>query len=98
MTEDTAAAATFYSKLLGWHAHAHGGDPAYTELHARRSCACAGMMKMPDSAKAMGAKPPWMPYIGADEVDRRGDRDRAPGRQSDQTRAATFRTSADLPS
>lgn len=68
MTEDTAAAATFYSKLLGWHAHAHGGDPAYTELHVGDR-GVAGMMKMPDSAKAMGAKAAWMPYITADAVD-----------------------------
>jgi predicted enzyme related to lactoylglutathione lyase len=68
MTEDTAAAAAFYSKLLGWHAHAHGGDPAYTELHVGDR-GVAGMMKMPESAKAMGAKPAWMPYITADAVD-----------------------------
>jgi predicted enzyme related to lactoylglutathione lyase len=68
MTEDTAAAATFYSKLLGWHVHASGGDPAYTELHVGDR-GVAGMMKMPDSAKAMGAKPAWMPYITADAVD-----------------------------
>jgi predicted enzyme related to lactoylglutathione lyase len=68
MTDDTAAASAFYSKLLGWHAHASGGDPAYTEFHAGAK-AVAGMMKMPDSAKSMGAKAMWMPYISVDEVD-----------------------------
>jgi predicted enzyme related to lactoylglutathione lyase len=68
MTEDTAAASAFYSKLLGWHGHPSGGDPAYTEFHAG-SKGVAGMMKMPDSAKSMGAKPMWMPYVTVDEVD-----------------------------
>jgi predicted enzyme related to lactoylglutathione lyase len=68
MTEDTAAASAFYTKLLGWHAKGSGGDPAYTEFHAGPT-AVGGMMKTPDSAKAMGAKPMWMPYIGVDQVD-----------------------------
>jgi predicted enzyme related to lactoylglutathione lyase len=68
MTEDTAAASAFYSKLLGWHARPSGGDPAYTEFHAGGK-GVAGMMKMPDSAKSMGAKPMWMPYVTVDEVD-----------------------------
>jgi predicted enzyme related to lactoylglutathione lyase len=68
MTEDTAAATAFYTKLLGWHAHASGGDPAYTELHAGHR-GVGGMMKMPESAKSMGAKPMWMPYVSVDEVD-----------------------------
>jgi predicted enzyme related to lactoylglutathione lyase len=68
MTEDPAAAAAFYTKVLGWYARASGADPSYTELGAGTH-AVAGMMKLPDSAKAMGAKSAWMPYIGTDEVD-----------------------------
>src|SRR5580658_6853785 len=68
MTDDTAAASAFYSKLLGWHVHASGGDPAYTEFHVGAK-GVAGMMKMPDSAKSMGAKAMWMPYITVDEVE-----------------------------
>jgi predicted enzyme related to lactoylglutathione lyase len=70
MTEDTAAASAFYSRLLGWHGHTSGGDPSYTEFHAGgHHHGVAGMLKTPDSAKAMGAKPMWMPYISVDEVD-----------------------------
>jgi predicted enzyme related to lactoylglutathione lyase len=68
MTDDTAAASAFYSKLLGWHVHGSGGDPAYTEFNVGAK-GVAGMMKMPDSAKSMGAKAMWMPYITVDEVD-----------------------------
>jgi predicted enzyme related to lactoylglutathione lyase len=68
MTDDTAAASAFYTRLLGWHAKGSGGDPAYTEFHAGPT-PVGGMMKTPDSAKAMGARSMWMPYIGVDQVD-----------------------------
>ena len=68
MTEDPAAAAVFYSKLLGWQAKDSGGDPAYTEFHVGGR-GVAGMMKMPAAATQMGAKPMWMPYIGVENVD-----------------------------
>jgi len=68
MTEDTAAAATFYTKLLGWQAQPSQVDASYTQLSVGAH-GVAGMMKLPDSAKSMGAKPMWMPYITVDEVD-----------------------------
>jgi predicted enzyme related to lactoylglutathione lyase len=68
MTDDTVAASAFYTKLLGWHAKGSDGDPAYTEFHAGPA-AVGGMLKTPDSAKAMGAPSMWMPYIGVDHVD-----------------------------
>jgi predicted enzyme related to lactoylglutathione lyase len=68
MTEDTTAASAFYTRLLGWSAKGSGGDPAYTEFYAG-AVGVGGMMKLPDSAKAMGAKAMWMPYIGVDHVD-----------------------------
>lgn len=63
MTNDTAAASAFYTKLLGWHAKGSGGDPAYTEFVAGGT-PVGGLWKTPDGAKSM-----WMPYIGVDQVD-----------------------------
>jgi predicted enzyme related to lactoylglutathione lyase len=68
MTDDTAAASAFYTKLLGWSGKGSSGDPAYTEFHAG-AVGVGGMMKVPDSAKAEGARPMWMPYISSDSVD-----------------------------
>jgi predicted enzyme related to lactoylglutathione lyase len=63
MTDDTAAASAFYTKLLGWHTKGSGGDPAYTEVLAG-STPVGGLWKTPEGAKSM-----WMPYIGVDQVD-----------------------------
>ena len=68
MTEDTAAATAFYTKILGWNSKDSGGDPAYTEFHVG-SRGVGGMMKMPADAKSMGAKPMWMPYVSVDDAD-----------------------------
>jgi predicted enzyme related to lactoylglutathione lyase len=63
MTGDPAGAAAFYGKLLGWHAHPSGADPSYIEL-GTGSQHVAGMMKLPDGARAL-----WLPYISTDNVD-----------------------------
>lgn len=68
MTEDPAAAAAFYPKVVSWHAQPYPADPSYT-LFAATSGPAAGMMHMQDSARLMGARPNWMPYMGADNVD-----------------------------
>jgi predicted enzyme related to lactoylglutathione lyase len=68
MTEDTAAAATFYSKVVGWHAQPSAADPSYTQFGIG-SGYYAGMMRVPEEARAMGAKPQWLPYIGVADVE-----------------------------
>jgi predicted enzyme related to lactoylglutathione lyase len=68
MTEDTASAATFYSKVVGWHTQPSAVDPSYTQFGVGSNY-YAGMMKLPDEARAAGAKPQWMPYIGAADIE-----------------------------
>lgn len=68
MTEDTASAATFYSKVVGWHSQPSAVDPSYTQFGIG-SAYYAGLMRVPDEARAAGAKPQWLPYIGATDVD-----------------------------
>jgi len=68
MTEDTAAAAAFYSKVVGWHAQPSAADPSYTQFGIG-SGYYAGMMRLPEEARAAGAKPQWLPYIGVTDVE-----------------------------
>ncbi|MFI4867951.1 MAG: VOC family protein, partial [Steroidobacterales bacterium] len=84
-TEDTAGAAAFYSKVVGWHAQPAAADPSYTQFGIG-SGHYAGMMRLPDEARASGAKPQWMPYIGvadveatAASIERLGGRVKKPG-------------------
>jgi predicted enzyme related to lactoylglutathione lyase len=68
MTEDTGTAGAFYSKVVGWRAQPSSVDPTYTQFGIG-SAFYAGMMKLPDEARAAGAKPQWLPYIGAADVE-----------------------------
>jgi len=68
MTEDTATAGAFYSKVVGWRGQPSTVDPSYTQFGIG-SAFYAGMMRLPDEARASGAKPQWLPYIGAADVE-----------------------------
>ena len=68
MTEDTATAAAFYSKVVGWRAEPSAVDATYTQFGIG-SAHYAGMMRLPDEARASGAKSQWLPYIGAADVE-----------------------------
>jgi len=69
MTTDTAAAESFYKKVVGWTAKPFGPDGSYTVLNNSSGSGVGGMMKLPDQAKQMGAPPHWMMYIGTPDVD-----------------------------
>jgi predicted enzyme related to lactoylglutathione lyase len=69
MTSDLAAATVFYRDVVGWGAQpgpAVGMD--YTIVTASETW-IAGMMKIPDEAKAMGQPPRWTGYVGVANVD-----------------------------
>jgi hypothetical protein len=68
MTGDTGGAAAFYSKVVGWHTMPSAADPSYTQFGLGGGY-YAGMMKMPEDARAAGAKPQWLPYIGVADVE-----------------------------
>jgi predicted enzyme related to lactoylglutathione lyase len=67
-TADTAAAGAFYPKVLGWRIQTSPHSASYS-MFATASGPVAGMMRLPDDARQMGARPHWLPYIGADDVD-----------------------------
>jgi uncharacterized protein len=69
MTSDCKAAESFYRSVIGWNATDSGmPDGSYMLLSAGPTMV-GGLMPIPDEARAMGARPCWMGYIGVDDVD-----------------------------
>jgi len=69
LTSDTAAAESFYKKVVGWTAKPFGPDGSYTVLNNSLGSGVGGVMKLPDAAKQMGAPPHWLMYVGTPNVD-----------------------------
>lgn len=79
MTTDMDAAERFYRDVVGWTARAAGHDGmAYKVLHAGEAPA-AGLMTLPEEARAKGARPSWIGYIAVDDVDAYAQRVTAAG-------------------
>lgn len=71
MTTDPAAATAFYRAVIGWNAADSGAaGRGYTYLSAGTT-PVAGLMALPESARATGAPPGWMGYIGVDDIEAR---------------------------
>jgi len=68
LTTDTAAGTRFYGKLTGWKHQPYPEMPGYTLLLAARG-PIGGVMPLAEEAKAMGAPPNWLSYIGTSDVD-----------------------------
>jgi predicted enzyme related to lactoylglutathione lyase len=67
-TEDPATAVSFYSKVVGWHAHPNAAHPSYTEFGIGSSHS-AGMMPLSDDSRAAGVRSHWLAYVGVSDVD-----------------------------
>ena len=79
MTTDTKAAEAFYKSVIGWDMKDAGmSDSSYTLLSMGPTMV-GGLMAIPDDAKAMGARPGWLGYIGVDHVDAYAARVKAAG-------------------
>ena len=68
MTTDTKSAAAFFTKVAAWTTEGWAPDPSYTMFLAKGQ-PMAGLMALPEDAKAMGAPPNWLSYIGTPNVD-----------------------------
>lgn len=69
MTSDPAAALEFYAAVVGWSGEPFGGaEMPYTVLNAG-GIGVAGLMAIPPEVAAAGARPVWMGYIHAADVD-----------------------------
>src|SRR3989442_9693489 len=64
LTTDTKAAAAFYKQVAGWATKGWPPDPSSYTLFVTKNVPRAGLMILPQEAKAMGAPPNWMSYVG----------------------------------
>ena len=69
MTTDTKAAKVFYGKVLGWGTQEMPNPAMPYTLFTLAERPVAGLMTLPEQARAMGAPPSWVGYVGVDDVD-----------------------------
>jgi predicted enzyme related to lactoylglutathione lyase len=69
MTDDVAAATDFYKKVVGWNAEAFGGSGIDYMVMSAGKGGVGGIMTIPEEARAHGARPGWMGYIGVPDTD-----------------------------
>jgi predicted enzyme related to lactoylglutathione lyase len=70
-----AAAAAFYTKVMGWGTldASMPGGPRYV-LFTSGKAMVGGLMHQPDDARAAGAMPDWLGYVAVDNVDAAAER------------------------
>jgi predicted enzyme related to lactoylglutathione lyase len=68
MTTDLKSAGAFYGRVAGWKTQSWDKDQSYT-LFLAGGRPMAGLMPLAEDAKAMGAPPNWLPYVGTESVD-----------------------------
>jgi predicted enzyme related to lactoylglutathione lyase len=67
MTTDTAAAETFYKKVIGWTSAPFEGSPdPYTQFKRSGDVGVAGLMKTPEG---MNMQPFWAMYVAVPKFD-----------------------------
>ncbi len=69
MTSDPAAAQKFYLAVLPWGTSQFEGGPMPYTMWTSNGTSLGGVMTLPDEAKAAGAPPHWLAYIGTPDVD-----------------------------
>lgn len=79
MTDDPKAATAFYSDVIGWDAQEYVmPDRSYT-VFRKGPVMVAGLMEIPETMYACGAKPCWSGYVSVDDVDGDAARVKAAG-------------------
>lgn len=68
LTTDPSAAVKFYNRVVGWTTQAWESNPSYIMWMTERG-PIGGVMQLPEEAKAAGAPPHWLAYIGTPEID-----------------------------
>jgi predicted enzyme related to lactoylglutathione lyase len=67
LTTDPKSAGAFFSKIIGW--KTQPWDEGRYTLFVSGKRQDAGLMALPEEAKAMGGAPSWLTYIGTNNVD-----------------------------
>jgi predicted enzyme related to lactoylglutathione lyase len=81
MTTDVAAAAAFYGDVIGWGTEEVSAWKVSYTLFTTRETPVAGLAKLPEEARRMGAAPRWTGYVGVKDVHATADRIRHSGGQ-----------------
>jgi len=68
LTTDPDAAIPFYERVIGWTMMPWDQDPAY-RMFAWRGVPMAGVMRLPEEARAGGAPPHWLSYVSVRDLD-----------------------------
>ncbi|HEY2850204.1 MAG TPA: VOC family protein [Gemmatimonadaceae bacterium] len=68
MTTDPEAAIRFYPTVTGWGVQPFEQDPSY-RMWTVNGAPIGGVLPIADEAKAMGARPYWLPYIGTEDIE-----------------------------
>jgi predicted enzyme related to lactoylglutathione lyase len=79
MTTDPKAAEGFYTKVVGWGTQAHPGMETPYTTWMKGEAPVGGLMTIPPEAKAGGAPPNWMMYVGTPDADATVDQARSLG-------------------
>ena len=74
ITTDTAAAKTFYAKVVGWGTEDTSMRGAAYTLFTAGKVPVSGLMKLPENVLKMDAPPHWIGYVGVDNVDAAAER------------------------
>src|SRR5687767_9535068 len=69
MSTDASAAQDFYKAVIGWGTQDSGVAGANYTLFTADGVPVSGSMTLPAEASAAGAKPGWIAYVMADDVD-----------------------------
>ena len=81
MSTEPVAGQEFYKALVGWDTMVMPmGEAAYTMFTAGGAPA-AGVRELPEEAKAMGAPPHWLQYVGVEDADATAAKAKALGGQ-----------------
>ena len=67
MTPDPDAAIEFYPAVTGWGVLPYDLDPSY-RMWTVNGVPLGGVLPIPEEAKAMGAVPYWLPYVGTSDL------------------------------
>ena len=79
LTPDHAAARHFYEAVIGWKIEGQPTGPIDYRMIAAADGAVGGVMEVTEAMTAGGAKPGWLTYLAADDVDATADRVAAAG-------------------
>ena len=90
MTTDPQAAEAYYRKVIGWETRDAGMPGMRYTIASAGEVPVAGLMELPQGASAAGARPAWVGYVAADDVD-------ATAMQLKQAGGTVDRGPADIP-